>query len=65
MITPAEQQNQVLRGLRGGLRINKERNNNYFQISYQGGNPDQVFETLNAVVNAFIEHTARKNAMKV
>ncbi|HRH75986.1 MAG TPA: chain length-determining protein [Cellvibrionaceae bacterium] len=58
--TPQEQQNQVLRGLRGGLRINKERNNNYFQISYQGGNPDQVFETLNAVVNAFIEHTARK-----
>ncbi|MEY4590665.1 MAG: hypothetical protein RL497_2741 [Pseudomonadota bacterium] len=58
--SPQEQQNQALRKLRGGLKITKERNNNYFQISYQGVNPDQVFETLNAVVNAFIEHTARK-----
>lgn len=58
--SPQELQSQVLRSLRGGLKISKERNNNYFQISYQGGNPDQVFERLNAVVTAFIEHTARK-----
>jgi polysaccharide chain length determinant protein (PEP-CTERM system associated) len=58
--TPQEKQNQVLRGLRGGIKISKERNNNYFQVTYHNSNPDTSFEVLNAVVNAFIEHTARK-----
>ncbi len=54
------QQDRVIRQIRNAITIRKERNNNHFTVSYSADNPDKSFEVLNAVVNVFIEDTARK-----
>ena len=56
----AEDQDRIVRQLRGKITIKRERNNNHFQVSYSAGNPDSSFEVLNAIINVFIEDTARK-----
>jgi len=55
-----EQQDRVVRQLRAAITIKRERNNNHFQVAYRANNPDQSFEILNAIINVFIEGTARK-----
>lgn len=44
--------------MRSGLSISAE-GKNYFRISYNSNDPDRAFQALNAVINVFIEHTAR------
>ena len=58
--TDEAQQDRIIRQIRGAIAIRKERNNNHFTVSYSADNPDKSFEVLNAVVNVFIEDTARK-----
>ena len=55
-----QQQDAVIKQLRGGVRVARERNLNYVQLSYTATNPDTSFEVLNAVVNVFIEDTAKR-----
>lgn len=55
-----EQQDAVIKQLRGGVKVARERNENYVQLSYTANNPDTSFEVLNAVVNVFIEDTAKR-----
>lgn len=55
---PAEQ-DRIIRDMRAGLIVKPEKNN-YFRIEYASTDPDRSFETLNAVINVFIEDTARK-----
>lgn len=50
---------RVVRQLRSGLTTRAEKNN-YFRITYSADNPDITFETINAIVNVFIEDIARK-----
>lgn len=57
---PEQQQDRVIKEMRSSVSIRKERNNNYFVVSYNSENPDTSFEVLNAIVNVFIEDTARK-----
>jgi polysaccharide chain length determinant protein (PEP-CTERM system associated) len=52
--------NAVVRQLRGGLKVSRERNKNYVQLSYTSSNPDRSFDILNSVVNSFIEDTAKR-----
>lgn len=55
----AKEVDQVVRDIRSGLSTRAEKNN-YFRITYSSIHPDATFETLNAVVNVFIEDIARK-----
>jgi polysaccharide chain length determinant protein (PEP-CTERM system associated) len=57
--TSAKEQDRIIRDLRDGLSVKPEKNN-YFRISYVSPDPDRSFETLNAIINVFIEDTARK-----
>lgn len=57
--TPLEQQERIIRGIRGGLDVRSEQNN-YFRISFSSNDPDNSFETLNAIINVFIENSASK-----
>lgn len=58
--TDEVQQDRIIRQMRSAITIRKERNNNHFTVSYSADNPDKSFEVLNAIVNVFIEDTARK-----
>lgn len=58
--TDEVQQDRIIRQIRSAITIRKERNNNHFTVSYSADNPDKSFEVLNAIVNVFIEDTARK-----
>lgn len=53
-------QDAIVKQLRGGINVARERNENYVQLSYTTNNPDRSFEVLNAVVNVFIEDTAKR-----
>lgn len=55
-----DQQDAIIKMLRDGVRVARERNENYVQLSYTATNPDRSFEILNAVVNVFIEDTAKR-----
>lgn len=55
-----EQQDAIVAQLRAGVVVARERNENYVQLSYTATNPDRSFEILNAVVNVFIEDTAKR-----
>ncbi|WP_062059855.1 XrtA system polysaccharide chain length determinant [Cellvibrio sp. OA-2007] len=55
-----EQQDAIVAQLRAGVKVARERNENYVQLSYTTTNPDRSFEILNAVVNVFIEDTAKR-----
>ncbi|WP_331351960.1 XrtA system polysaccharide chain length determinant [Cellvibrio sp. UBA7671] len=55
-----DEQDALVKRLREGIVIARERNENYVQISYTAGNPDRSFEILNAVVNVFIEDIAKR-----
>ncbi|HWV14512.1 MAG TPA: XrtA system polysaccharide chain length determinant [Cellvibrio sp.] len=55
-----EQQDAIIRQVRNGVSVQKERNNNHFVVRYTAKNPDLSFETLNAIVNVFIANAARK-----
>ncbi len=50
----------AIKRIRSGLNVRGEGNKAYFRISYVANNPDSSFEILNAIVNVFIEDTARK-----
>lgn len=58
--TPEAQQDRLVRQMRSEITIRRERNNNHFTVSYEANNPDRSFELLNAIINVFIEDTARK-----
>jgi polysaccharide chain length determinant protein (PEP-CTERM system associated) len=58
-MTEAEQL-RVVDFIRGRIRIERERSNDYFRLSFTANNPDVSFEVLNAMVAAFIENAARK-----
>lgn len=51
---------QAIKRIRNGLSVRAEGNKSYFRISYIANNPDTSFEVLNAIVNVFIEDTAKK-----
>lgn len=55
-----DQQDALVKQLRAGVGVARERNANYVQISYTAGNPDRSFEILNAVVNVFIEDISKR-----
>lgn len=55
-----DEQDVLVKQLRAGVGVARERNENYVQISYTAGNPDRSFEVLNAVVNVFIEDIAKR-----
>lgn len=57
--TTPEEQDRLIRDLRSGLLVAPERNN-FFRISFSSEDPDRSFEVLNAVINVFIEDSARK-----
>lgn len=57
--TPLEQQERIIRSLRSGLDVRSEQNN-YFRISFTSNDPDNSFETLNTIINVFIENSASK-----
>jgi polysaccharide chain length determinant protein (PEP-CTERM system associated) len=57
--TPPEQQDRTIRAIRGGLDVRSEQNN-YFRISFVSGDPDNSFETLNTIINVFIENSANR-----
>ena len=57
-MTP-EKQDRVIREIRDGLDVQSEKNN-YFRISYVSNDPDASFETLNTIINVFIENSAAK-----
>lgn len=58
--TPDDQQDRIVKEIRGNIGIKRERNNNHFQVSFTAPNPDTSFELLNAIINVFIDDTARK-----
>jgi len=55
-----DEQDILVKQLRAGVGVARERNENYVQINYTAGNPDRSFEVLNAVVNVFIEDIAKR-----
>lgn len=54
------EEEQAIKRIRGGLSVKAEGNRSYFRISYVANNPDASFEVLNAIINVFIEDTAKK-----
>lgn len=56
----SDEQDTLVKQLRAGVEVARERNENYVQLSYTANNPDTSFEVLNAVVNVFIEDTAKR-----
>lgn len=57
--TSPEMQDRIIRGIRSGVDVRSEQNN-YFRISFTANDPDFSFETLNTVINVFIENSASK-----
>lgn len=57
-MTP-EQQDKIIKGVRGGLTIKSEKNN-YFRLSYDATDPDRSFEMLNTIINVFMADTEKK-----
>jgi polysaccharide chain length determinant protein (PEP-CTERM system associated) len=55
-----DRQDAIVKELRAGVKVARERNENYVQLSYTATNPDRSFEILNSVVNVFIEDTAKR-----
>jgi polysaccharide chain length determinant protein (PEP-CTERM system associated) len=55
-----DEQDALVKSLRAGVDVKRERNLNYVQISYTANNPDRSFEVLNSIVNVFIEDTAKR-----
>ncbi|WP_341936725.1 XrtA system polysaccharide chain length determinant [Marinimicrobium sp. C2-29] len=49
----------AVRQIRSGLNVITE-GKNHFRVSYGSSDPDQAFSILNAVVNVFIQDTARR-----
>lgn len=58
--TSPEQQDKIIRGIRSGLSVLPEKNNNYFRLSFKSNDPDKAFEMLNTVINVFIQDTEKK-----
>lgn len=54
------EQLRVVDFIRGRIRIERERSNDYFRLMFTANNPDVSFEVLNAMVAEFIENAARK-----
>jgi polysaccharide chain length determinant protein (PEP-CTERM system associated) len=54
------EQLRVVDFIRARVRIERERSNDYFSLSFTSNNPDVSFEVLNAMVAEFIENAARK-----
>lgn len=54
------QQLKTVDFIRSRIEITKERNDDYFRLSFTSNNPDVSFEVLNAMVAEFIEYAARK-----
>lgn len=54
------EQLRVVESLRNKIRIERERSEDYFKLTFTAGNPDVSFEVLNAIVAEFIENAARK-----
>jgi polysaccharide chain length determinant protein (PEP-CTERM system associated) len=54
------EQLRVVDYIRARIRIERERSDDYFRISFTANNPDVSFEVLNAMVAEFIENAARK-----
>jgi polysaccharide chain length determinant protein (PEP-CTERM system associated) len=46
--------------IRGRIRIERERSEDYFKLTFTANDPDVSFEVLNAIVAEFIENAARK-----
>lgn len=55
-----DQQELVLIALRKKLKVKQERDSDLIQVSYTAKTADESFDTLNAVVSAFMEHSVRK-----
>jgi polysaccharide chain length determinant protein (PEP-CTERM system associated) len=55
-----DEQDALVKSIRAGVDVKRERNENYVQISYTANNPDRSFEVLNSIVNVFIEDTAKR-----
>lgn len=49
----------AVRKIRSGLNVTTE-GKNHFRVSYGSSDPDEAFSILNAVVNVFIQDTARR-----
>lgn len=58
--TPLTQQEDVIKYLREGIKITREKFNNQFRVSYTSKNQDESFEVLNAIINAFIEISSKE-----
>lgn len=58
--TSPEQQDKIIKGIRSGLSVLPEKNNNYFRLSYSSNDPDRTFEMLNTIINVFIQDTEKK-----
>lgn len=54
------EQLRIVDFIRARIRIERERSNDYFKLSFTSNNPDVSFEVLNAMVAEFIENAARK-----
>lgn len=54
------EQLRIVDFIRGRIRIERERSNDYFRLMFTANNPDASFEVLNAIVAEFIENAARK-----
>ncbi len=57
---PQEEQELVIIALRKKLKVTQERNEDLIQIKYSNKSADASFETLNAVISAFMDSTDRK-----
>ncbi|TQV71777.1 chain length-determining protein [Exilibacterium tricleocarpae] len=52
--TPVDRQEGIINGLRSGIQVKNEAKN-YFRLTYKHPKPGVSYETLNHVVNVFIE----------
>jgi len=50
----------IIRAMRGRITIERERNQDYFRVSYDASDPDKSFEGLNAIINTFIDNSEKK-----
>lgn len=57
---PVSKQDDVIRYLREGLKVTREKLNNQFRVSYTSKNQDESFEVLNAVVTTFVELASKE-----
>jgi len=58
-MTTSDQKEKIINGLRAKTYVVSE-TKNYFRIEYENELPDKSFEVLNALVNVFIEDSARQ-----